>query len=87
MIRPHEFIRIAQYYLTNCVLRFEDLYRGLIMTVISSRGMRLAGSRTRMGKIRNSYGVSLEKPEGRKPTGRHRCRWEYCCELGNVHIA
>jgi len=40
-----------------------------------------------MGKNRYSCGVLLESPEGRKTTGRPRYRWEYCCELGNVHIA
>jgi hypothetical protein len=29
-----------------------------------------------MGKKRNTCKVSVEKPEGNKPLGRPRCRWE-----------
>jgi hypothetical protein len=30
-----------------------------------------------MGERRGSYRVLVGKPEGRRPLGRHRCRWDY----------
>jgi hypothetical protein len=30
-----------------------------------------------MGKRRGVYGVLVGKPEGKRPLGRPRCRWEY----------
>jgi hypothetical protein len=29
-----------------------------------------------MGQIRNAYNIFVGKPEGKRPLGRHRCRWE-----------
>jgi hypothetical protein len=29
-----------------------------------------------MGKKRNAYRVLVGKSEGKRPLGRHRCRWE-----------
>jgi len=45
------------------------------MRVIKSR-MRQAGHVARMGKNRGVYMVSVGKPEGKKPLGRHKHRWE-----------
>jgi hypothetical protein len=28
-------------------------------------------------EIRSAYSVMVEKPEGKKSLGRHRCAWEY----------
>jgi hypothetical protein len=30
-----------------------------------------------MGERRGAYRISVEKPEGRRPLGRPRCRWDY----------
>jgi len=38
--------------------------------------MRWAGNITRIWEIRNSYKILVGKPEGRRPLGRSRCRWE-----------
>ena len=46
------------------------------MRVIKSRIMRWAGHVARMGKGRGVYRVLLGKPEGRRPMGRPRRRWE-----------
>jgi hypothetical protein len=38
--------------------------------------MRGAGHVARVGEGRVVYRVFVEKPEGRRPLGRHRRRWE-----------
>jgi hypothetical protein len=48
-----------------------------IIRVIKSRRMRLAGHASRMGKGRGVYRVLVRRPEGKKPLGRPRRRWEY----------
>jgi hypothetical protein len=47
-----------------------------IVHVIKSRRMRWAGHVVRMGERRGVYRVLVGKPEGRKPLGRPRHRWE-----------
>jgi hypothetical protein len=29
-----------------------------------------------MGEMRYAYNILVGKPEGKRPLGRHRCRWE-----------
>jgi hypothetical protein len=56
---------------------FNDLYSPpSIVRVIKSRRMRWAGHVARMGERRGVYGVWVGKPEGKRPLGRPRCRWE-----------
>ena len=45
--------------------------------VKKSRRMRWAGHVARMGEKRGVYRVSVGKPEGKRPLGRHRRGWEY----------
>jgi hypothetical protein len=47
-----------------------------IVRVIKSRRMRWAGHVARMGEGRGVYRVLVGKPEGEKPLGRPRRRWE-----------
>jgi transcription termination factor 2 len=47
-----------------------------IVRVIKSRRMRWAGHVARMGESRGVYRVLVGKPEGRRPLGRPRHRWE-----------
>ena len=47
-----------------------------IVRVIKSRRMRWAGHVARMGKGGGVYRVLVGNPEGRRPLGRPRCRWE-----------
>jgi hypothetical protein len=44
--------------------------------VVKSRGMRWAGHVARMGEGRGVHRVLVGKPEGRRPFGRPRRRWE-----------
>ena len=44
--------------------------------VIKSRRMRWMGHTARMGERRGVYGVLVGKPEGKRPLGRPRRRWE-----------
>ena len=47
-----------------------------IVRVIKSRRMRWAGHGSRMGEGRGVYRVLVGKPEGKRPLGRPRRRWE-----------
>jgi hypothetical protein len=44
---------------------------------MKSRRMRWAGHVARMGEERNVYRVLMRKPEGKRPLGRPRRRWEH----------
>jgi hypothetical protein len=54
-----------------------DLYSSPnIVRVIKSRRMRWEGHVVRMGERRGAYRVLVGKPEGKRPLGRPRRRWE-----------
>ena len=48
----------------------------LIERAVKSRRMRWAGHVARMGEGRGGYRVLVGKPEGKRPLGRARRRWE-----------
>jgi hypothetical protein len=52
-----------------------------IFGVIKSRRMRWAGHIARMGEERVVYRVLVGKPEGKRPLGRPKRRWE-----GNIKM-
>jgi hypothetical protein len=47
-----------------------------IVREIKARRMRWAGHVARMGTVRGAYSFLVGKPEGRRPLGRPRRRWE-----------
>jgi hypothetical protein len=47
-----------------------------IIQVIKSRRMRWAGHVARVRKKRAAYRILMRRPEGRRPLGRPRRRWE-----------
>ena len=47
-----------------------------IVGVIKSRRMRRVGHVARMGEWRGVYRISVGKPEGKRPLGKPRRRWE-----------
>ena len=47
-----------------------------IIQVIKSGRMRWVRHVARMGDSRGAYRILVGKPEGRRPLGRHRLRWE-----------
>jgi hypothetical protein len=54
-----------------------DLYSSPnIVWVMKSGRMRWAEHVAQMGKVRDVYRVLMEKPEGKRPLGRQRRRWE-----------
>ena len=54
-----------------------DLYSSpSIVRVIKSRRMRWAGHVLRMGEKKGVYRLLVGKPEGKRPLGRPRRRWE-----------
>jgi hypothetical protein len=44
--------------------------------MIKSRMVRWAGNIASVGEKRNAYRILVGKPEGKKPLGRLRHRWE-----------
>jgi hypothetical protein len=66
-----------------------DLYSSPnIVTVIKSRKMSWAGHVARMGEGRGAYRVLVGRPEGQRPLGRPRRRWEdnIKMDLGEIGI-
>jgi hypothetical protein len=54
-----------------------DLYSSPnIIRVIKSKRMRWAGNVARMGERRGAFRILVGRPEGRRPLGRPRRRWE-----------
>jgi hypothetical protein len=47
-----------------------------IIRMIKARRMRGAGHVARMGEVRGTYNTLVGRPEGRRPLGRPRRRWE-----------
>jgi hypothetical protein len=47
-----------------------------IVRVIKARRMRGAGHVACMGEVRGAYNILVRRPEGRRPLGRPRRRWE-----------
>jgi hypothetical protein len=47
-----------------------------IIRVIKARRVRWAGHVARMGEVRDAYNILVWRPEGRRPLGRPRRRWE-----------
>jgi hypothetical protein len=46
-----------------------------IIRIMKSRRMRWAGHMARMGEKRNVYRLLVGEPEGKRPLGRPRRRW------------
>jgi hypothetical protein len=61
----------------NCNEELNDLYCSpSIVRVINLRRMRWAGHVARMGERIGLYRVLVGKPEGKRPLGRPKRRWE-----------
>jgi hypothetical protein len=57
--------------------KLNDLYSlPIIVRVVKSKQMRWAGHVVRMGEDRGVHSVLVGKPEGKRPLGRPRHRWE-----------
>jgi hypothetical protein len=48
----------------------------IIVRVIRARRMRWEGHVARMGAVRDAYNILVGRPEGRRPLGRPRRKWE-----------
>jgi hypothetical protein len=61
----------------ECRKLHNDLYSlPNIVRVVKSRRMRWAGQVARMGEERGVHRVLVGKPEGKRPLGRPKHRWE-----------
>jgi hypothetical protein len=47
-----------------------------IVRVIKARRMKWMGHVVRIGEVRGAYNILVGRPEGRRPLGRPRRRWE-----------
>jgi hypothetical protein len=47
-----------------------------IIRVVKARRMRSAGHVARIGEVRGAYNILVGRPEGRRPLGKPRRRWE-----------
>jgi hypothetical protein len=52
-----------------------------IVRVIKARRIRWAGHVGRMGEVRGAYNILVMRPEGRRPLGIPRNRWEDNIEM------
>jgi hypothetical protein len=52
-----------------------------IVRVIKARRMSWAGHVARMGEVRGAYNILVGRPEGRRPMGGPRLRWEDNIEM------
>jgi hypothetical protein len=53
-----------------------------IIRTIKSRRMRWVGHVARTGEQRHAYKILVGKPEGKRPLGRLRRRWENNIKIG-----
>jgi hypothetical protein len=72
---------ISVYNLCNAIWLFVAYVFVLVcnnpeLWVVKSRRMRWAGHVARMGEDRGVHRVLVGKPEGKRPLGRPRRRWE-----------
>jgi hypothetical protein len=66
---------LDKYYVSN--EKLNDLYSlHNIVRVVKSRRMRWTGHVVRMGEERGVHRVLVGRPEGKRPLGRPRLRWE-----------
>jgi hypothetical protein len=54
-----------------------NLYSSPSIIIIIKSRMKWAGHVARMGEKRNAYTILVGKPEGKRPLGKTRRRWEY----------
>ncbi|KAJ4448842.1 hypothetical protein ANN_00233 [Periplaneta americana] len=57
-----------------------------IIRNIKSKRLKWAGHVARMGESRNAYRVLVGRPEGKRPLGRPRCRWEDNIKMDLIEV-
>jgi hypothetical protein len=65
--------QISVHNLSNYSFRINMIF---IIIVVTSRRMRWAGHVARMGERRSVYRILVWSPEGKRPLGKLRRRWE-----------
>ena len=57
-----------------------------MVSVMKSRRLRWAGHVARMEEGRNALKILTDKPTGKRPLGRPRCRWEDNIRMEEIGI-
>ena len=71
------FVTTERHIPEDCVRLFLGVYSlPNIVRVVKSRRMRWAGHVARVGEDRGVHRVLVGKPQGKRPLGRPRRRWE-----------
>ena len=77
---PHKWVMKnlkRNFLICNCLAELRNLYSlPNIVRVVKSRRMKWARHVARMGKGRGVHRVLVGKPEGKRPLGRPRRRWD-----------
>jgi hypothetical protein len=74
---PHKRDEVTEERRKLHIEELNDLYSlPNIVRVVKSRRMRWAGHVARMGEKRGVHRVLVGKPEGKRPLGRPRHRWQ-----------
>jgi len=68
-------VRVTETYIHNVYPKYR-VFKSTGRRVVKSRRMRWAGHVARMGEDRGVHRVLVGKPEGKRPLGRPRRRWE-----------
>jgi hypothetical protein len=54
--------------------------------MIKSKGMKFVGPVAGMGETRNVCRILVGKPEGMRPLGKLRCRWDDNIRVGGYEL-
>jgi hypothetical protein len=81
IVQKRQFYGIVFTFISNLHKLHNEELRDLyslpnIVRVVKSRRMRWAGHVARMGEGRGVHRVLMGRPEGKRPLGRPRRRWE-----------
>jgi hypothetical protein len=69
-------LTVIMYFELDRTSNVQHICRNKRWWLVESRRMRWAGHAARMEEVRAAYNILVGRPEGRRPLGRPRQRWE-----------